>query len=279
MPTLTQIEYLLAVDTYRHFGQAAQHCFVTQPTLSMQIKKVEEELGIIIFDRSKQPVLVTQHGKVIIDQCRNVIREMTKLQEIFTSEEQNFSVNLQVGLHDSLEGTPLLKAIFYCEELYRDFTFNLWEDNRKNLLKALDQDKIDMFFAPYHDSFEQYKYQFLYEEHYVEIYSRNSSPQIISESEAIVTLDSFFEEIKKDLNIQDNQIKYKIKSIENIRIILQHTNLSTILTESFLPLFPDFYSKLQPSAKRKIVMVYNRNHHKEKLLQKIIAYFLDKKKA
>ena len=61
--TLVQLEYIIAVDNYRHFAKAAENCFVTQPTLSMQIQKLEDQLGVIIFDRSKQPVVPTEIGK------------------------------------------------------------------------------------------------------------------------------------------------------------------------------------------------------------------------
>ena len=60
MITLTQLEYVVAVDEFRHFATAADKCFVTQPTLSMQIKKLEDDLGVIIFDRSRQPVVPTE---------------------------------------------------------------------------------------------------------------------------------------------------------------------------------------------------------------------------
>ncbi|MBS1654940.1 MAG: LysR family transcriptional regulator, partial [Bacteroidetes bacterium] len=60
--TFVQLEYIVALDTHRHFAAAANHCFVTQPTLSMQIHKLEQELGIKIFDRSKQPVIPTEAG-------------------------------------------------------------------------------------------------------------------------------------------------------------------------------------------------------------------------
>ncbi len=60
--TFTQLEYAVAVDTYRHFAKAAAACFITQPTLSMQLHKLEQELGIKIFDRSKQPVVTTAAG-------------------------------------------------------------------------------------------------------------------------------------------------------------------------------------------------------------------------
>ena len=64
--TFIQLEYIVAVDTWRHFATAAEHCFVTQPTLSMQIQKLEEELELKIFDRSKQPVVPTETGVEII---------------------------------------------------------------------------------------------------------------------------------------------------------------------------------------------------------------------
>lgn len=64
--TFTQLEYAVAVDTYRHFAKAAAACFITQPTLSMQLHKLEQELGIKIFDRSKQPVVTTTAGIDVI---------------------------------------------------------------------------------------------------------------------------------------------------------------------------------------------------------------------
>ena len=73
MISLVQLEYIVAVDTYRHFAQAAAHCFVTQPTLSMQIKKMEDDLNIRIFDRTKQPVVPTDIGSEIIEHARIVL--------------------------------------------------------------------------------------------------------------------------------------------------------------------------------------------------------------
>ena len=64
--TLTQLEYVLAVNKFRHFGKAARSCFVTQPTLSMQLQKLEDELGVVIFDRSRSHILATSEGERII---------------------------------------------------------------------------------------------------------------------------------------------------------------------------------------------------------------------
>ena len=71
--TLQQMEYVLAVDRFRHFAKAAEHCRVTQPTLSAMIQKLEEELGTKIFDRGQQPVCPTPAGVLVISQGRKVL--------------------------------------------------------------------------------------------------------------------------------------------------------------------------------------------------------------
>lgn len=76
--TLVQLEYIIAVDTYRSFVAAAEHCFVTQPTLSMQVQKLEESIGAKIFDRSRQPVIPTEIGVKIIKQARVILNESQK---------------------------------------------------------------------------------------------------------------------------------------------------------------------------------------------------------
>ena len=85
--TLTQYSYIIAIDNYKNFATAANHCYVTQPTLSMQIKKLEEELGAIIFDRSKQPVEATEIGKKIIEQARIVLKEHERILDLVDQEK------------------------------------------------------------------------------------------------------------------------------------------------------------------------------------------------
>ena len=82
MPTITQLEYLMAVQKTKHFGKAAELCNVSQPSLSAQIQKVEDELDITIFDRSKKPILTTDLGLKVLDIAKNVIQEHSKLSSI-----------------------------------------------------------------------------------------------------------------------------------------------------------------------------------------------------
>ena len=84
---IQQLEYIIAVDTYRHFSKAAEASFVTQPTLSMMIQKLEDELGVKIFDRSQLPVQPTEIGKLIIDQARIAVAQVNQIKEIILEEK------------------------------------------------------------------------------------------------------------------------------------------------------------------------------------------------
>lgn len=108
--TFTQLEYIVAVDTYRHFAEAASQCYVTQPTLSMQIQKLEEELGVKIFDRSKQPVLPTEPGIEIIEQARKVLAERDALTEMIEAKKGIVNGELKIGIIPTL--APYLLPLF-----------------------------------------------------------------------------------------------------------------------------------------------------------------------
>lgn len=79
MPSLTQLEYALSVEKHRHFGRAAEACHVSQPTLSQQLSKLEEEVGLMLFDRIQKPIIPTEEGKRFLEQARVVVREHQKL--------------------------------------------------------------------------------------------------------------------------------------------------------------------------------------------------------
>lgn len=98
--TLTELRYLVAVGKERHFGKAADICCVSQPTLSISIKKLEEELGVIIFDRSSSEIKITPVGEEIISQAKKTLAEVNM---IFAISKQN---------HDELDGTFKLGIIF-----------------------------------------------------------------------------------------------------------------------------------------------------------------------
>ncbi len=108
--TLQQLEYALAIGRTGSFVAAADECFVTQPTLSMQVKKLEEEIGITIFDRSRQPVSVTDAGRLFLDQARVVIREKSRLMEVLSSARGEVAGTFRLGIIPTL--APYLVPLF-----------------------------------------------------------------------------------------------------------------------------------------------------------------------
>ncbi|MHB1922912.1 MAG: hydrogen peroxide-inducible genes activator [Chitinophagaceae bacterium] len=115
--TLSQLEYIIALDTYRHFGIAAGKCFVTQPSLSMQIKKLEEELGVKIFDREKQPVIPTEVGFLIIEQARKVLSASELIPELIQDQKKIISGHIRLGIIPTL--APYLLPLFLYSFLHK----------------------------------------------------------------------------------------------------------------------------------------------------------------
>ena len=153
MITLTQLEYIVAIDEYRHFATAAEKCFVTQPTLSMQIKKLEDELGVIIFDRSRQPVVPTDLGAKLIEQARMTLSATQRIKEIIQEEQQEVEGTLKIGIIPTL--APYLLPVFIGPYIrkYPAVKVEGEELVSEEIIRRLKRDILDvgLFVTPYHD--------------------------------------------------------------------------------------------------------------------------------
>jgi len=96
--TIQQLEYIIAVDNYRHFAKAAEACYVTQPTLSMMLQKLEDELGAKIFDRKANPVEPTSVGKLILEQARISVSHFNKVKEVVNNERNILAGDFKLGI-------------------------------------------------------------------------------------------------------------------------------------------------------------------------------------
>ncbi len=141
---IQQLEYIVAVDQYRHFAHAAASCFVTQPTLSMMIRKLEDELDVRIFDRSRQPVVPTETGQLIIDQARRVLRETAMLNEIVERRKTEPEGTLQIGIIPTL--APYLVPLFIRSFLvnYPNVQLKIAEHTTGVLLDLLKRGQLDV---------------------------------------------------------------------------------------------------------------------------------------
>ena len=151
--TIIQFEYIIAVDNYRHFGKAADSCFVTQPTLSMQIQKLEDQLGILIFDRSKQPVVPTDIGKRIIAQARTVVSDAKRIGELVSEEKGEVAGELTIGIIPTL--SPYLLPLFIHNfiEKYPKVTVTVRELITEEVVHRLKNETLDIgiIVTPYED--------------------------------------------------------------------------------------------------------------------------------
>jgi len=105
--TITQLSYVLAVAEHQNFTKAAEKCFVTQPTLSMQIQKLEDQLDILIFDRSKKPIELTEVGKKIVNQARNIVNESHRIQDIVDQQKGFIGGEFKLGIIPTVMPTLL----------------------------------------------------------------------------------------------------------------------------------------------------------------------------
>lgn len=142
--TISQLEYIIALDAYRHFGKAADNCFITQPTLSMQINKLEENLGVKIFDRSRQPVMPTELGKQIVLQARKIINEVKKMEELIDDQKDILSGSLRIGIIPTI--APYLIPLFATSFLkkYPEIQLSVEEQLTADTIDKLKSEEIDV---------------------------------------------------------------------------------------------------------------------------------------
>nr|WP_321376657.1 hydrogen peroxide-inducible genes activator [uncultured Bacteroides sp.] len=141
--TIQQLEYILAVDRFRHFGNAAEHCMVTQPTLSAMVQKLEEELGAKIFDRSTQPIQPTSIGYKIIEQARAVLEHASKVKDIVQEEGHSIKGVFRLAILPTI--APYLLPRFFPKlmEDYPDLDIRVTEMKTQDVLVALAAGKVD----------------------------------------------------------------------------------------------------------------------------------------
>ena len=141
--TTVQLEYVVAVDTYRSFVTAADKCFVTQPTLSMQIQKLEDELGVKIFDRSKLPVVPTEIGMAVIAQGRVILKESARIREIIADQKKEIQGTLKVGIIPTLAPYLLPRVLTSFMKKYPKVKLEVWEYSTEQIIGLLKQEQLD----------------------------------------------------------------------------------------------------------------------------------------
>jgi LysR family hydrogen peroxide-inducible transcriptional activator len=142
--TLTELRYIVAVARERHFGRAAQSCFVSQPTLSVAIKKLEEELGMTLFERGPGEVTVTPVGQRVVEQAQRVLEEAARIKEIAQASHDPLAGTLRLGAIYTIGPYLLPKLIPVLRRKAPTMQLLIQENYTHKLAEALKQGEVDV---------------------------------------------------------------------------------------------------------------------------------------
>ncbi|PWA04606.1 LysR family transcriptional regulator [Flavobacterium psychrotolerans] len=145
--TITQLKYVLAVAEYKNFTLAAEKCFVTQPTLSMQIQKIEDELSILIFDRSKKPIQLTDIGQKIVTQAKNIVNEADRIQDIVEQQKGFIGGEFRLGIIPTIMPTILPMFLNNFIKKYPKVKLIIEELNTDEIIAKLNNGNLDAAIA------------------------------------------------------------------------------------------------------------------------------------
>ena len=152
--TLTELRYIVAVAQEKHFGRAAQRCFVSQPTLSIAIKKLEEELGLALFDRSSNEIMTTDAGQRIVAQARRVLEEADRIKLMANQEQSELEGIFKLGLIFTIAPYLLPKLILSLREMAPGMPLQLDENYTDVLKESLKRGDLDAIVVaePFHET-------------------------------------------------------------------------------------------------------------------------------
>lgn len=298
--TIVQLSYVVAVDNFRHFAEAAEFCHVTQPTLSMQIHKLEQELGIKIFDRSKQPVIPTESGIEIIAQARKIIAEFEVMKNIVDARQGIHSGELKVGIIPTL--APYLLPLFVqsFSKKYPKVKLVVNELTTEQIVARLREGRLDVAILVTPLNEKGIKEHVLFYERLIAYVSKKNAlfrktyllskdidPHklwLLEEGHCFRSQIMNLCELQK-AGKQGSYFEYEAGSIETLRRMVELNDGITILPElatmdlrpSQLQLLRQFKS---PSPMREVSLVVHRDFVKKKLVeifrQEVVASIPDK---
>ena len=164
---LRDLKYLIALADLRHFGKAADACFVSQPTLSTQVRKLEEELGVTLVERAPRKVMLTATGQDVVQRARRIVADVEQMREAARRSKDPESGSLRLGVFPTLAPYLLPHVVPQLRERFPQLELLLVEEKSDVLLQRLREGRLDaaLLALPVHD--EQLHTEFLFDEPFV----------------------------------------------------------------------------------------------------------------
>lgn len=283
--TLQQLEYILAVNQFRHFAKAAEYCRVTQPTLSAMIQKLEEELDTRIFDRSQQPVCPTPVGILIIEQAQKILVQANRIKNIIEEEKHSLTGTFKLGILPTV--APYLLPRFFPQLMkkYPDLDIRVIEMKTNDIKKALQTGEIDAGIVASLAGMEELQQTPLFYEQFFVYVSRKD---ILFNSEVTRTSDlngeqlwlldeghCFRDQLVRFCQMKSaraSQLAYHLGSMETFMRMVESGKGVTFIPELAVLQLGDIQKELVrpfaiPCPTRQIVMLTNKNFIRHTLLE------------
>ncbi|MDR3220242.1 MAG: hydrogen peroxide-inducible genes activator [Dysgonamonadaceae bacterium] len=294
---IQQLEYVIAVDNFRHFARAAEVCFVTQPTLSMMIQKLEDELAVKIFDRTKHPVEPTAIGKQIIEQAHISLRHFKQIKEIVENEQNIVTGSFKLGIIPTIASylVPVLLQKHHADN--NEIELTLKETTTHNMINDILKGTLNggILAGPLHHP-ELSEYPLYYEKFYAYV-----SPQDASYQEKEIDLDKIditdvwllenehclrgqierLCQLKKKSTTDDTSfVRYESGSIDTLINVVDYNPGITIIPEMHaMGLSEEKQENLRPfknmMAVREVSLVVSNEYVRKTMLNKILDIIKD----
>lgn len=286
--TLQQLEYILAVNQFRHFAKAAEYCRVTQPTLSAMIQKLEEELDTRIFDRSQQPVCPTPVGIHIIEQAQNILVQANRIKNIIEEEKHSLTGTFKLGILPTV--APYLLPRFFPQLMkkYPDLDIRVVEMKTNDIKKALQTGEIDAGIVASLAGMEELQQTPLFYEQFFAYVSREDAlfnNEIIRTSdlngEQLWLLDEghcFRDQLVRFCQMKSaraSQLAYHLGSMETFMRMVESGKGVTFIPELAVLQLGDAQKELVrsfaiPCPTRQVVLLTNKNFIRHTLLEVLV---------
>lgn len=286
--TLQQLEYILAVNQFRHFAKAAEYCRVTQPTLSAIIQKLEEELDTRIFDRSQQPVCPTPVGIHIIEQAQNILVQANRIKNIIEEEKHSLTGTFKLGILPTV--APYLLPRFFPQLMkkYPDLDIRVVEMKTNDIKKALQTGEIDAGIVASLAGMEELQQTPLFYEQFFAYVSREDAlfnNEVIRTSdlngEQLWLLDEghcFRDQLVRFCQMKSaraSQLAYHLGSMETFMRMVESGKGVTFIPELAVLQLGDAQKELVrsfaiPCPTRQVVLLTNKNFIRHTLLEVLV---------
>ena len=286
-----QLEYVVAVDNYRHFAKAAEACYITQPTLSMMIQKLEEELSVKIFDRSSHPVEPTAIGRQIIKQARISLQHFRQIKEIADGEQNIVSGSFKLGVIPTIAPYLVPELLSKQKSINNEIELTLRENTTDNVVEWILNGTLDggLMAGPLNNS-NLIEYPIYYEKFYAYV-----SPNDELYKEREIDLDSvdidriwLLENVhcfrgqierlcnmKRKVSVDGGQVKYEAGSIDTLINIVDYNYGITVIPEmSAMGLSEEKQDNLRTfrnmTAVREVSLIVSKDYVRKKMLNVVI---------